>query len=84
MGSSLDSIALQRAGVAGFAILTLPFGNQIDRAMTYQPSDRPLPAIIVGHPTQMVETEVLEKRAEQIADAVERLLNDEMPEVPKS
>jgi hypothetical protein len=51
--------------------------------MTYQPSDRPLPAIIVGHPTQMVETEVLEKRAEQIADAVERLLNDEMPEVPK-
>ena len=52
--------------------------------MTYQPTERPLPAIIVGHPTQMVETEVLEDRAAQIADAVERLLNDQAPEVPTS
>ena len=52
--------------------------------MTYQPSERPLPAIVVGHPTQMVETEVLQTRAAQIADAVERLLNDETPEVPTS
>jgi len=68
--------------VAGFAILTQPFGNQIDRCMTYQPSDRPLPAIVVDHPTQMVENEVLRRRAEQIADAIERLLNDEEPENP--
>jgi hypothetical protein len=74
---------LQRAGVAAFAILTLPFANQIDRAMTYQPTERPLPAIIICHPTQMVTTEVLEKRATQIADAAERLLNDQTPEVPK-
>jgi hypothetical protein len=66
--------------VAGFAILTQPFGDQIDRCMTYQPSDRPLPAIVVEHPTQMVEDDVLHRRAEQIADAVERLLNDEEPE----
>jgi hypothetical protein len=45
--------------------------------MTYQPSDRPLPAIVVDHPTQMVEDNVLHRRAEQIADAVERLLNNE-------
>ena len=50
--------------------------------MTYQPSDRPLPAIVVDHPTQMVEDDVLHRRAEQIADAVERLLNDEEPENP--
>ena len=66
--------------MAGFAILTQPFGDQIDRCMTYQPSDRPLPAIVVEHPTQMVEDDVLHRRAEQIADAVERLLNDEEPE----
>ena len=48
--------------------------------MTYQPSDRPLPAIIVDHPTQMVEDDVLRRRAEQIANAVQRLLNDEEPE----
>ncbi|MBA6413161.1 hypothetical protein H2508_08580 [Parahaliea sp. F7430] len=68
--------------MAGFAILTQPFEDQIDRCMTYQPSDRPLPAIIVGHPTQMVGDDVLRQRAEQIADAVQRLLNDEEPESP--
>ena len=50
--------------------------------MTYQPSDRRLPAIVVDHPTQMVEDEVLHRRAHQIADAIERLLNDEEPENP--
>jgi len=50
--------------------------------MTYQPSDRPLPAIVVDHPTQMVALDVLHRRAEQIANAIERLLNDEEPENP--
>nr|WP_162846169.1 hypothetical protein [Seongchinamella sediminis] len=50
--------------------------------MTYQPSDKPLPAVVINHPTQMVDDEVLHQRAEQIADAVERLLNDEEPENP--
>lgn len=50
--------------------------------MTYQPSDRPLPAIVVDHPTQMVEDHVLHQRAEQVADAIVRLLNDEEPENP--
>jgi hypothetical protein len=70
---------LQRAGVAGFAILTTPFGDQIERTMTYQPTDKPLPAIVIDHPTQMVAEEVLRQRASQIADAVERLLRDETP-----
>jgi len=69
-------------GVAAFAILTQPFGDQVDRCMTYQPSDRPLPAVVVDHPTQMVEDEVLHQRARQIADAIERLLIDEEPENP--
>ncbi len=47
--------------------------------MAYQPSDRPLPAIVIDHPTQMVSQEVLRQRASQIADAVERLLKDEAP-----
>ena len=50
--------------------------------MTYQPSDRALPAIVVDHPTQMVEDEVLQRRAQQIANAIQRLLNDEEPENP--
>ena len=70
---------MQRAGVAGFAILTAPFGDQVDRCMAYQPSDRPLPAIVIDHPTQMVAQQVLRQRASQIADAVERLLKDETP-----
>lgn len=47
--------------------------------MTYQPTDKPLPAIVIDHPTQMVAEEVLRQRAIQIADAVERLLRDETP-----
>ncbi len=47
--------------------------------MAYQPSDKPLPAIVVSHPTQMVEDDVLRDRAREIADAVERLLKDESP-----
>lgn len=47
--------------------------------MAYQPSDRPLPAIVIDHPTQMVAQEVLRQRASQIADAVERLLKDKTP-----
>ena len=52
--------------------------------MTYQPSDRALPAIVVDHPTQMVEDDVLHRRAQQIANAVQRLLNDDAPENPPS
>ena len=69
-------------GVAGFAILTQPLGDQVDRCMTYQPSNRPLPAVVVDHPTQMVEDDVLHRRAQQIVNASERLLNDEEPENP--
>ncbi|MDE1926205.1 MAG: hypothetical protein KGI36_03345 [Burkholderiales bacterium] len=47
--------------------------------MAYQPADRPLPAIVIDHPTQMVPDDVLRHRATQIADGVERLLKDEAP-----
>lgn len=52
--------------------------------MTYHPSDRRLPAIVIGHPTQMVDDDVLHNRAEQIANAVQRLLDDKEPENPGS
>ena len=52
--------------------------------MVYQPSDRPLPAVVVSHPTQMVSDDVLRVRANEIADAVERLFKDETPLGPKS
>lgn len=71
-------------GVAGFAVLTQPFAAQIDRCMTYQPSDRSLPAIIIDHPTQMVEDSVLWERATQLADAIQNLLDDEEPDAPRS
>lgn len=60
-------------------MLTAPFGDQVERAMAYQPADRPLPAIVIDHPTQMVGQDVLRQRAAQIADAVERLLDDREP-----
>ena len=47
--------------------------------MVYQPSDIPLPAIVINHPTQMVDDDVLYQRAQQIADAAQRLLNNECP-----
>ena len=50
--------------------------------MTYQPADRTLPAIVLDHPTQMVEDDVLHQRAEQLADAIQRLLDDEDPDNP--
>jgi len=46
--------------------------------MAYQPADRPLPAIVIDHPTQMVAQELLRRRAAQIADAVELLLKGQL------
>lgn len=65
--------------MAGFAILTAPFGEQIGRAMAYQPADRPLPAIVIDHPVQMVPEDVLRQRGAQIAAAALRLLEGETP-----
>ena len=47
--------------------------------MTFQPTDRPLPAIVIGHPMQNVDDATLQRRAEQIADAVQNLLRGEYP-----
>ena len=68
---------LQRAGVAAFVILTEPFREQMDRVMAYQPTDRPLPAIVLPHPIQNASPEDLKARAEVLADAAERLLRGE-------
>lgn len=45
--------------------------------MMYQPSDRPLPVIMLEHPMQMISPEEMDKRAKQLADAIEKLLDDD-------
>lgn len=70
---------LQRRGVAAIVVLTEPFADQIARVMAYQPTDRPLPAVVVEHPMQNVSRDELRARAVQIADAAQRLLRGEEP-----
>ena len=48
--------------------------------MAYFPSDRPLPAIILDHPMQMITPEEINARAEQLVAAAEKLLDDEEAE----
>jgi hypothetical protein len=68
--------------VAAFAILTEPFASQIDRAMAYERSDRPLPAVVLRHPMQNLSEEELVARARDLADAAERLLRGDDPGRP--
>jgi hypothetical protein len=72
-------VLLQRKGVAALVVLTEPFGDQIQRVMTYHSSDRPLPAVVIQHPMQNIGPEGIRARATQIADAAERLLRGEAP-----
>jgi hypothetical protein len=72
--SAIDSIMLQQHGVAGIAVLTEPFREQVDRAMSYQRADRDLPVIVLEHPTQNVTSEQLEARARALADQAEAML----------
>lgn len=72
--SSVDSIMLQKRGVAGFAVLTEPFQNQVERAMAYQRTDRDLPVLLLPHPMQNLTAAELEQRALLLADLAERLL----------
>ena len=70
---------LQRRGVAAIVILTEPFADQIARVMAYQPSDRPLPAVVVQHPMQNLGPDELRARSLQVADAAQRLLRGQGP-----
>jgi hypothetical protein len=80
MGGALDSVLLQRAGVAGFTILTTPFGDRIRDITAFQETDRPLPAIVLTHPMQNVSDEELDQRAIELTDAAERMLDGEYPQ----
>lgn len=74
MGGALDSVLLQRAGVAGFTILTVPFQQRVKDITAYQETDRPLLPIVLTHPMQNISADELEMRAVELADAAERLL----------
>jgi hypothetical protein len=58
-------------------VLTEPFADQIERAVAYYETDRPLPAIVLPHPMQNVDAGELERRAVVLADAALRLLDGE-------
>lgn len=60
-------------------MLTEPFADQVERAMVYQSTDRPLPAISLPHPMQNVSPAELRQRAEALADAAQKLLRGETP-----
>jgi hypothetical protein len=59
-------------------VLTEPFRSQVTRVSTYQPTDRPMPYIVVDHPLQMISSLEMEVRARQIVAQIERLLDNEM------
>jgi hypothetical protein len=65
--------------VAGFVVLTQPFADQIERAVAYYETDRPLPAVVLPHPTQNISAEQIEDRAVRLADAAQQLLRGETP-----
>jgi hypothetical protein len=60
--------------VAGFAVLTEPFADQVARASAYYDIDRPIPVIVLPHPMQNISLDELERRSVLLADAAERLL----------
>jgi hypothetical protein len=79
MGGALDSVLLQRLGVAGITVLTEPFRARVDDMTAFQETDRPLPTVVLTHPMQNITDEELERRAVELADAAERMLAGEDP-----
>jgi hypothetical protein len=79
MGGALDSVLLQRAGVAGFTILTVPFQQRVRDITAFQETDRPLVPIVLSHPMQNITDEELGLRAVELADAAQRLLAGREP-----
>ncbi|MGD9795184.1 MAG: hypothetical protein AB7V43_17065 [Acidimicrobiia bacterium] len=57
-------------------MLTEPFADQVQRAIAYYETDRPLPAVVLPHPMQNIDAAGLEQRAVALADAAMRLLDD--------
>jgi hypothetical protein len=79
MGGALDSVLLQRAGVAGFTILTVPFQQRVKDITAYQETNRSLPPIVLTHPMQNISDAELDERATELADAAERMLGGSDP-----
>lgn len=60
--------------MAAFAILTVPFAEMAQTVTAFYETDRPLPAVLIEHPTQNLEPDQLPSRSMQIADAAQRIL----------
>ncbi|MGX1702014.1 UGSC family (seleno)protein [Microbacterium sp. NPDC055357] len=74
--SSVDSVMLNARGIAGVAVLTEPFREQVDRAMAYQRTDRAIPLALLPHPMQNITADKIEDRARMLADRALELLAD--------
>ncbi len=65
---------LQQLGVAAIPVLTEPFRDMVNAMLAFQETDRPLPVIVLDHPMQNIAPAEIDRRAQQLADAAQRLL----------
>ena len=72
--SSLDAILLQQRGVTAAPVLTAPFAGVLSRVASIWQADDVLPSIVLEHPIQDLGAAGVERRASDLAQAVERLL----------
>lgn len=59
-------------------MLTKPFEAMAEMVLAYYETDRPLPTIVLDHPTQNLPPEQLAERVEQLVDATIRLLDGQV------
>jgi hypothetical protein len=65
--------------VTAIVVLTEPFRTMAEAMLAYQETDRPLPAVVLDHPMQNITADDIDRRAQQLADAAQRLLAGEQP-----
>jgi hypothetical protein len=56
-------------------VLTTPFSGVMNRLLSYWKPDSVLPVVQLDHPIQNLSQEMIEKRAVQLASAVENILS---------
>jgi dienelactone hydrolase len=65
--------------VTAIVVLTEPFRTMVEAMLAYQETDRPLPAVVLDHPMQNITPDEIDRRAQQLADAAQRLLAGDQP-----
>ena len=65
--------------MTAIVVLTEPFRTMVEAMLAYQETDRPLPAVVLDHPMQNITPDEIDRRAQQLADAAQRLLAGDQP-----